>query len=91
MCSTATSSSCIQIQNVTLSCICDFVFFVCYSDMIGSSTIICMQKICMVTMKCLVLFLSSFISVYYFICMYLLRGPHSDEDSKPSSFLVLKI
>ena len=92
MCSTATSSSCIQMQNVTLSCICDFVFFVCCSDMIGSSTIICMQKNMYVDNEMqLVLFLSSFISVYYFICIYLLRGPHTDEDSKPSSFLVLKI
>ena len=38
------------------------------------------------------IFQSSFISVYYFIYIYLLRGPHTDEDGKPSSsFLVLQI
>ena len=92
MCSTTTSSSCIQMKNVTLSCICDFVFFVLlrydrfiYYDMHAKNMYVDneMQS---------VLFLSSlyqYITSYVYI--YLLRGPHTDEDSKPSSFLVLTI
>ena len=51
MYSTATSSSCIQMQNVTLSYICDFVFFFVllrYDRFIDYAC----KKICKVTMKC---------------------------------------
>ena len=90
MYSTATSSNCIQMQNVTLSCICDFVFFFVllrYDRFIYYACI----KICMVTMKCnqfsFYLLLYQYITSYIYI--YLLRGPDTDEDGKPSSFFLV--